>query len=135
MVEDIRVLLIEPGEKPRLKTVTHTLEELQALVGGTVQAVYPFPDQRVALLCDDEGKFKGYTPNRVLLDEDGNPYDIVAGTFLICGITEDNFGSISDEDAKHFTEMFYWPEMFMRTLEGQIIWIRMKPGEQPKIIG
>ena len=134
MAEQIRVLLIEPGEHPRLVTVEHTLENLQELVGGTIQAVYPVPEP-VAVICDDDGKFKGYVPNRALVDEEGEPYDIVVGTFFICGLGKDNFASISDELARQFTERFFWPEMFMRTLEGQILWIRLKPGEQPRVIG
>ena len=86
-------------------------------------------------MCDDEGKFKGYVPNRALVDDEGEPYDIIAGTFFICGLTEDNFGSISDELAEHFMERFYWPEMFMRTLGGEFLWIKLKPGEQPRVIG
>ena len=96
MAEQIRVLLVEPGEHPRLVTVEHTLENLQELVGGTIQAVYPFPEP-VAVICDDDGKFKGYVPNRALVDEEGEPYDIVVGTFFICGLGKDNFASISDE--------------------------------------
>lgn len=134
MAEEIRVLLIEPGEKPRLKTVPHTLESLQELVGGTIQAVYPFSEP-VAVICDDEGKLKKYVPNRALVDEEGEPYDIIAGTFFICGLGSGNFASISDELADQFTEMFFWPEMFMRTLEGQVLWISMKPGGRPRVIG
>ncbi len=37
---EIRALLVGPGEKPRLVTVEHTLENLQKLVGGYIQAVY-----------------------------------------------------------------------------------------------
>ena len=40
MAETIRVLLVEPMEKPRLVTVPHTLENLQKLVDGYIQAVY-----------------------------------------------------------------------------------------------
>ena len=48
---EIRVLLVEPGEKPRLVTVEHTLENLQALVDGYIQAVYPWDDP-VAVICN-----------------------------------------------------------------------------------
>ena len=133
MAEKIRVLLVEPLERPRLVEVEHTLENLQELVGGSIQAVYPWDDP-VGLVCDDDGKFKGYVPNRALVDDDGNPYDIIVGTFFICGLGRENFASISDELAERFTERFHWPEMFMRTLDGHVVWVRMKPGEEPRII-
>ena len=131
MAEKIRILLIEPLERPRLVEIEHTLEKLHEIVGGYIQAVYPWDDP-VAVVCDDEGKFKGYPGNRVLEDEDGNPYDLLVGTFFICGLTEDDFGSISDELAEKYTKMFENPEMFMRTLDGHMVMVRM--GEEPRVI-
>ena len=133
MAEDIRVLLVEPMEKPRLVTVSHTLENLQELVGGYLQAVYPWDDP-VGLVCDDEAMFNGKVLNRALVDEDGNPYDIVKGSFFLCGLGREDFCSISDELAEKYTERFYWPEMFMRTMDDHVVWIRLKPGEEPKVI-
>ena len=133
MAEEIRVLLVEPMEKPRLVTVPHTLESLQKLVDGSLQAVYPWDDP-IGLVCDDDGIANGKIPNRALLDEDGNPYDIVKGTFFICGLSPQDFDSISDELAAKYTERFCWPEMFMRTMDDHVIWVKLKPGEQPKVI-
>ena len=133
MAEEIRVLLVEPMEKPRLVTVPHTLENLQKLVDGSLQAVYPWDDP-VGLVCDDDGIYNGKVPNRALLDEEGNPYDIVKGTFFICGLSPQDFASISDELAEKFTERFRWPEMFIRTLDDHVVWVKLKPGEQPRVI-
>lgn len=129
-MERIRMLEIAPLEAPRLIEVDHTLENLQELVGGTVQAVYPW-DDLVAILCDDDGKAKGYPANRILTDEDGNPYDIIVGTFYICGLTSTDFGSISDELAEKYTERFRYPEMFMRTENGHVVMFRLGSGEPP----
>lgn len=133
-METIRMLKIEPLKAPVLIEVEHTLEKLQELVGGTLQAVYPWEDP-VALLCDDDGKGKGYPPNRVLVGEDGEPYDLVVGTFYICGLTRDDFGSIPDELAEKYTELFRHPEMLMKTLDGGILWFRLGSGEEPRMIG
>lgn len=133
MAEQIRVLLVEPGEKPRLVSVEHTLENLQELVGGYIEAVYPWEDP-VGVVCDSEGLFKEYPPNRLLMDEDGEPYDVLKGTFFIAGLGKEDFISISDEMAKKYTERFYWPEMFMRTMNDHVIWFKLKPGEQPRVI-
>ena len=66
----IDVLLVEPGQYPRMVTIDSGLESLQKAVGGDIQAVYWFDDP-VALICDEEGKLKGSRPNRALYDEDG----------------------------------------------------------------
>lgn len=56
----------------------------------------------------------GMPPNRALYDEDGQVYDIVAGQFLVVGLTEDNFGSLTEEQIKKFSDRFHSPEGFMR---------------------
>ena len=40
----ITVLMVEPHRHPYLKTVEHTLENLQAMVGGYIEATYPLED-------------------------------------------------------------------------------------------
>ena len=55
--------------------IDHTLSAMQELVGGTIQAVYPFDDP-VALIANDEGKLLGLPWNRALTDDHGVPYDI-----------------------------------------------------------
>ena len=133
MNEEIRVLLVEPGEKPRLVTVEHTLENLQKLVGGYIEAVYPWDDY-VAVVCDEDGIANGKIPNRLLVDDEGAPYDILKGPFFICGLGEEDFCSISDEMAAKYTERFRWPEAFARTLDGRVVWISTKPGTHPVIL-
>lgn len=132
-MERIRLLEIAPLGKPRIIEVEHTLENLQALVGGTVQAVYPWEDL-VAVLCDDDGKGKGYPANRILEDEEGNPYDIIVGTFYICGLTQEDFASIPDDLAEKYTEKFRYPEMFMRTENGHVVMFRLGSGKAPVTI-
>ena len=77
MKEKMRILVVEPVKRPYVKEIDHTLEEMQKVVGGSIQALYPFED-RVGLICNDEAKIAGgFTPNRALRDENGNVYDII----------------------------------------------------------
>ena len=112
--ERIQVVLCEPGKKARVTTIMNTLESLQKMVGGYIQAVYPFDDP-VAIICDEEGKINGAEFNRALRDESGKVYDIVAGPFLITGLSEDNFASLSKEHQEKYCKMFEHPEMFIRS--------------------
>jgi hypothetical protein len=68
------------------------------------------------------------------MDENGTPYDILKGTFFICGIDTEDFCSISDELAEKYTERFRWPEMFFRMVDDHVVWVNGKPGEGPKVI-
>ena len=101
--EMISVLVVEPEKKPYVKEISSGLSSLQKEVGGYIQAVYPY-EEPVAIICDEEAKLKGSQLNRALRDEDGKIYDIVAGTFLIVGLGEEDFSSLTPEHTKQFKE-------------------------------
>ena len=71
-------------------------------------------DEPVALVMHDEGKLVGKELNRALRDDDGDIYDIIAGDFLVVGLGEDDFCSLSPELMKQFEEHFHQPETFVR---------------------
>ena len=77
----MNVLMVEPGKAPYETQIGSDLQSMQALVGGYLEAVYPF-EQPVALVCCESGKLDGLPLNRALRDVDGDIYDIVAGIFL-----------------------------------------------------
>ena len=114
----ITVIAVKPGKKPIVKEIESTLKSLQNEVRGYIQVVYPWPDQ-VGLVCDEEAKIKGEQLNRALRDENGRIYDIVAGTFLIVGLGDEDFCSLTDEQIEKFSEMFKHPEEFIR-INGEI---------------
>ena len=69
--------------------------------------------------------------NRALRDEDGDIYDIVAGTFLIVGLTEDDFSSLTPELMQQFSDYFKSPEQFAK-LGDKIVVTPMISEEQQK---
>lgn len=125
MSEMLRVLLVEPHKHPRLVEVEHTLENLQALVGGDIAASYPWEDL-VGIVYDDDGKCKeGQEANRALED-----YDVLVGPFFICGLGREDFASIPDDLALKFAEKFWMPETFLM-LPGGLMVIREDDGTKP----
>ena len=110
----MKILRVEPEKSPEIVDMDGTLEALQAAVGGYIEAVYPFDDP-VAIVCNDDGKFTGMRPNRAIYDADGEIMDIIAGTFLIVGLDEDNFAELSDEMAAKYVALFGTPEAFLRS--------------------
>ncbi len=109
----MKVLRVEPLVKPEIKEINGDLESLQKEVGGLIEAIYPFDDDAV-VICNEEGKINGMELNRALRDDDGEIFDIIAGPFLIAGISEDSFAGLSEEQLKRYTEQFRKPEMFAR---------------------
>jgi hypothetical protein len=127
MSEMIRVLLVEPGKHPRLVEVEHTLRNLQKLVGGDIQAVYPWASDLIGLVCDDAGKLKPENkPNRLL-----EVYDLLVGPFFLCGLGQEDFISISDELALKYAKKFWMPETFLRTPRGLLVIRDWDGGSEP----
>ncbi len=120
----MRILVIEPEHKPCECEIDGTLKSMQEVVGGLIQASYPF-DEPVALVTNDEGKLLGLPMNRGLRDEDGKLYDILCGTFFLCGIEEDSFSSLTDEQIQRFEEVFAVPEMFLK-VNGNLLVLPME---------
>ena len=109
----MNVLMVEPGKAPYETQIGDDLQSMQAVVGGYIQAVYPF-EQPVALVCCESGKLDGLPFNRTLRDSDGDIYDIVAGNFFIAGLGKSELTDLPHELAEQFTEQFRQPEMFLR---------------------
>lgn len=114
------VLMVEPGKTPRSVEIPEDLDSMQKVVGGLLQVLYPF-EEPVALVCNDEGKLLGLPVNCGLWTEDGRLYDIVCGTFFLCGAPPDreHFESLTAEQLEHFQTRFRRPEVFLN-LGGEI---------------
>ena len=120
----LTVLVVEPGKIPYTKQIPDTLQSLQKEVGGYIEAVYPFRDP-VCVICNEEAKLEGLPLNRSLQDEQGQTYDVVAGTFLVAGLGEENFTSLSPDLLDKYSRHFAMPEMFA-SLGGKIISMPMQ---------
>ena len=101
----MKILFVEPGKEAQPAEIQGALKEMQAIVGGQIQALYPWEDS-VALICNDEGKLLRLPLNRALED-----YDMIAGNFFICGIEGDAFVSLSDPLMNKYQEKFRYPEL------------------------
>nr|WP_325196458.1 DUF3846 domain-containing protein [uncultured Oscillibacter sp.] len=110
----MRVIIVRSQEKPEVTEIESTLAAMQEIVGGSIQAVYPF-EESVALVCNEEGKLLGLPLNRALRDNGGNVYDIITGTFFLCAAPPDSehFESLTDQQVKTYMERFAMPEMFL----------------------
>ena len=130
MVENtLSVLKIAPGQFPQQVEIDSDLKALQEAVGGFIGASYPFADDPVAIVYNDDGKLMGLPLNRALRDEDGQMYDAVAGTFLVVGLGEEDFVSLSPELAQKYEQLFHQPEAFLKL--GNRLLVLPVPDEPP----
>ena len=101
----MKVLVVEPMKAPYEREISGSLASMQEVVGGDIEATYPFTDP-VGLVCNSEGKFLGLPPNRLLYDDNGVPYDMVCGTFFLVGLGNENFVSLTPEQSQKYQRHF-----------------------------
>lgn len=109
----MRVLIVEPGQYARVAEIDHTLEAEQAVVGGMIEVVYPWNNDKAAIVCNDEGLINGMPLNRAVEN-----YEAIAGPFFVCGLTEDDFCGLTDAQVKRYDGLYHNPQLFYRTPEG-----------------
>ena len=108
----MRVLVVEPEQRPEEREIEDSLNAMQGIVGGLIQPIYL--ENSVVLVCNDEGKLLDLPANRGLRDENGQLCNIVFGTFFLCNALpdSDHFTSLTSEQIEQYRERFYTPEMF-----------------------
>lgn len=76
----LTILVVEPGKPPYPRQIPDTLQAMQEIVGGDIDATYPYEDP-VALIFNSSGKFAGLQPNRLLRLETGIRMMLCAAPF------------------------------------------------------
>ena len=119
----MKVIIVEPNEKARIAEIDNRLETLQSIVGGYIECIYPF-DDNVGIIANEEGMLIGLEPNRALRNDEGSIYDIIFGTFIVAGLTEDDFGSLTDEKIEKYLAEFFLPELIFKA-DGRLVVLRI----------
>lgn len=106
----IKVLIVEPDAEPYVKNVVPNLQSYNDIVGGPIEGICPFGDP-VSIVCNEIGKIQGLPANRALFWSNGQPYDVIAGTFFVIGAEEDteDYTSLSDEMIQKYSKIFRDP--------------------------
>ena len=78
------------------------------IIFGMIEVVYPW-EERAAIVCNDEGLLEGLPLNRYV-PEMGQP---IAGTFFVCGFSDDRLTGLTDEQLARFGRMFHNPQQFL----------------------
>ena len=125
----IKVLMVVPGKKAYEKEIGTSLDDLYAAIDcDCIQTIYPYED-RVVIVCDDEGKMNGSRPNRAIYGEDGKMMDIIFGKFFICDCSTPSFKSLPDDMMQKYKKQFLFPESFAR-MGGEIFAIKYDPEKE-----
>lgn len=95
----ITVIVVEQNKEPYEKQIKNDLYSFQDAVEGCIEVIHPFNDSAI-IRCNEMGKINNLPFNRVVND------DVIVGTFIITGMREDTFASLSKEQIKKYKEKF-----------------------------
>ena len=104
----MKVIIVKPFTNPYVANIKGDLESMQKIVGGYIEAIYPFDDEEIALVCNEEGKINGLMPNRFLLDRNNGICDFICGDFFLCyaPCDSENFESMPDNLIQKYIDKF-----------------------------
>ena len=118
------VLVVEPGYAPYEKSI-NGLEEMQATVGGLIQAIYPY-EEPVALVCNEEGLLLGLDFNRSV----PGGYGGIVGTFFICGLGEEDFCSLTPQQMEKYRKEYHNAEILLGVRGNEPVTIKALPKQR-----
>ena len=124
-IEQMTVLMVEPGYEPYEKAIPNTLAAKQELVGGLITAIYPY-EEMVAIVANDEGILLNMEFNRSV--EGG--YGGVFGSFFVCGLTEDDFCSLPPDQMERFKKKFHKAEILLGVRGNDLITLKVEPKQK-----
>ena len=120
----MNVLVVEPEMAPYEKEI-NGLTEMQGVVGGLIEVIYPFEDP-VVVVCNDMGLILNLPFNRSM--EGG--YGAVFGTFFVCGLGEEEFCSLTPEQVETYRKKFHKAEILLGVRGNEAITLKVEP-KQP----
>ena len=97
---------MNPESIPAKPTLNTPLKPSRQLSAAPSRPCNPWRD-RVCIVCNDNGIAENLPLNRMLSD-----YDIIHGTFFVCGLTRDDFTDLTPQQIKHYEEMYHDPQLF-----------------------
>ena len=94
MAKKIKVIIKEPGKKPRSVNISNSLQNLQKTVGGYIETVTICED--FVIICNEEGRLQQLPWCCEICGVN------FVGTIILCGIDGESFGDIpiTYQDAK-----------------------------------
>ncbi len=107
----IKGIIVRPGKTPEVIEFKEGYRELQRLVEGNFEMPYLFDD--VDVVVNEEGKFNGSEPNR-LLYYNGQLIDILFGNILIVDANDEGETiSLSRDKINKYMKIFRNEAIFL----------------------
>lgn len=103
----IKVLLVEPFNKPKMITIENNYQAISEIICGDVDEYMPFEDN-VALLCNADGKRLSLSASHTVTDIETGKTELIYGSFiLVCTSKFDTeYHSLDDDLIDKYMDLF-----------------------------
>lgn len=101
----IKVLIVEPNEKPYATHIKPKLSSLQTIVDGNIEVYHPPSAKSELIICNKTGKLDKLPLNRPIKYRD-EIVEVIAGTFIVVGNAGEDFVSLTDEQIEKYLDIF-----------------------------
>ena len=107
----MKAIIIKPGKFARIEDIDPTYSTLRSLVCGNIEMTYPFEDEYLAVISNEEAKLLDLPPNRAAHRNDGSVADIYCGTMVVVALApEGEYCDLTNKEAKTVLQMWGPPE-------------------------
>ncbi len=107
----LRAIVIKPGKFAQVKDIDPTYSALRSLVGGNIEMTYPFENEYLAVISNEEAKLLDLPPNRAARRADGSVADIYCGTMVVVALApEGEYRDLTKAEAKTVLQTWGQPE-------------------------
>lgn len=99
---NLTVVTVRVGMEPATESIENTLRALQGFVGGYIEAIRVFDDDKsIILVCNKEGRLLRMPINRSVRDDNGVVLDAIYGDFMFCAAnSRGEFCSLTERQAE-----------------------------------
>ena len=107
----MKAIVIKPGKFAREEVLDLSYSALRSLVGGNIEMTYPFEDEYLAVISNEESKLLDLPPNRAIRSANGSVIDIYCGTMVVVALApEGEYRDLTRREAKTVLQMWGPPE-------------------------
>ena len=107
----MKSIVIKPGKFARVTDLDLSYHSLRSLVGGYIEMTYPFPDEELAVIGNEEAKLLDLAPNRAIRRADGTVIDIYCGVMIVVALApEGEYRSLTIEEVNQVMAVWERPE-------------------------
>ena len=101
----LKILVVTPGKPPQVRDICGGFPAIREIVGGETEELCPFADA-ASIVRNQRGDELRLPVNCLLKNGSGQPVDVIHGTFVVVGICDGGYASLTDAQILRYLDEF-----------------------------